>query len=137
MTATVDSMRFFPYEPRPHQGKAVELAAEVFGKGTVGLLSADCGIGKTVAVLSGYLAVRADDPAARLIVLTRTHSQSLVFESELAVLRKAMSIDATSTPLATTSMVSRMHVCPRLKDQDVSSTGFLRACAKKNPHGRV
>jgi DNA excision repair protein ERCC-2 len=131
MTTTIDSMRFFPYEPRPHQGRAVELATEVFGQGTVGLLSADCGIGKTVAVLSGYLAVRANDPSARLIVLTRTHSQSLIFESELAVLRKAMSTDATSTLLATTSMVSRMHVCPRLKDQDVSNTGFLRACAKK------
>jgi len=131
MAATRNAMRFFPYEPRPHQGRAVELATEVFGNGTVGLLSADCGIGKTVAVLSGYLAVRANDPAARLIVLTRTHSQSLIFESELAVLRKAMSTDATSTLLATTSMVSRMHVCPRLKDQDVSNTGFLRACAKK------
>ena len=76
MTTTHDPMDWFPYEPRPHQERALRYAEEVFSEGTVGLLSADCGIGKTIAALSGYLAARVNDPGSRLLVLTRTHSQS-------------------------------------------------------------
>ncbi|MCK4567277.1 MAG: ATP-dependent DNA helicase, partial [Candidatus Thorarchaeota archaeon] len=104
--------------------KAVNLAVEAFSSKTVGLLSADCGIGKTIAVLSGYLASRANDNSSRLFALTRTHSQSKVFESELEVLR---SVDSN---LAATTMVSRVHVCPiRHEMESLSSTGFMRACA--------
>jgi Rad3-related DNA helicase len=59
--ATTDPMTFFPYSPRLHQERAVSLAANAFSSNTVGLLQADCGIGKTVAVLSGYLASRVND----------------------------------------------------------------------------
>jgi len=78
-TVTRNALAFFPYTPRLHQEKAVNLAVEAFSSNTVGLLSADCGIGKTVAVLSGYLASRARDTSSRLFALTRTHSQSKVF----------------------------------------------------------
>ncbi|MFW9806221.1 MAG: hypothetical protein ACFFFK_05780 [Candidatus Thorarchaeota archaeon] len=80
-TATIDTMEFFPYSPRIHQEKAVSLAAEAYLSKTVGLCSADCGVGKTIAVLSGYLAARGLDSTGRLFALTRTHSQSKVFES--------------------------------------------------------
>ncbi|TFG34591.1 ATP-dependent DNA helicase [Candidatus Thorarchaeota archaeon] len=123
-SATVDPMEWFPYSPRPHQERAVTLAAQSFSSNTVGLLSADCGIGKTVAVLSGYLASRTNDPQSRLFALTRTHSQSKVFETELEVLR---GIDPN---LTVTTMVSRIHVCPiRYEMESLSSTGFMRACA--------
>jgi len=123
-TATIDALAYFPYTPRLHQDRAVNLAVEAFSTKNVGLLSADCGIGKTIAVLSGYLACRAKDTASRLFALTRTHSQSKVFESELEVLR---GIDST---LAATTMVSRVHVCPiRHEMESLSSTGFMRACA--------
>lgn len=123
-TATIDALAYFPYTPRLHQDRAVNLAVEAFSSKTVGLLSADCGIGKTIAVLSGYLASRANDPSSRLFALTRTHSQSKVFESELEVLR---GIDSN---LAATTMVSRVHVCPiRHEMESLSSTGFMRACA--------
>ena len=119
-----DALSWFPYTPRPHQEKAVHFAADVFSSKNVGLLSADCGVGKTIAVLSGYLAARAEDETARLIVLTRTHSQSRVFETELEVLRGSM------PSLTATTMLSRIHVCPmRGKMDSVSSTGFMRACA--------
>jgi DNA excision repair protein ERCC-2 len=122
--ATTDPMAFFPYSPRLHQERAVSLAANAFASKTVGLLQADCGVGKSVAVLSGYLASRVSDSDARLFVLTRTHSQSKVFETELDVLR-------SSVPhLAATTMVSRIHVCPiRHEMESMSHTGFMRACA--------
>ncbi|MHA2193879.1 MAG: hypothetical protein ACXAAR_10695 [Candidatus Thorarchaeota archaeon] len=60
-TTIADPLAWFPYTPRPHQDKAVRFAADVYSSKTVGLLSADCGVGKTVAVLSGYLAARASD----------------------------------------------------------------------------
>lgn len=124
-TAAVDPMEMFPYSPRPHQEKAVGLAAEVYASKTVGLLSADCGVGKTIAVLSGYFAVRSHDETSRLFALTRTHSQSKVFESELEVLRSVI------PNLRATTMVSRVHVCPiRHQMESLSSTGFMRACAK-------
>ena len=123
-STTIDAMSWFPYSPRPHQERAVNLAVQSFSSNTVGLLSADCGIGKTIAVLSGYLASRATERSSRLFALTRTHSQSKVFETELEVLR---SIDSD---LAVTTMVSRVHVCPiRYEMESLSSTGFMRACA--------
>jgi len=123
-TVTRDALAFFPYTPRLHQEKAVNLAVEAFSSNTVGLLSADCGIGKTVAVLSGYLASRARDTSSRLFALTRTHSQSKVFESELEVLR------GVDSSLAATTMVSRVHVCPiRHEMESLNATGFMRACA--------
>ncbi|MFW9967181.1 MAG: hypothetical protein ACFFEA_08500, partial [Candidatus Thorarchaeota archaeon] len=100
-TIIADPLIWFPYTPRLHQDKAVKFAAEVYSSKTVGLLSADCGVGKTIAVLSGYLAARASDPSSRLFVLTRTHSQSRVFEIELDVLRAMM------PELTATTMVSR------------------------------
>ncbi|MFW9846180.1 MAG: helicase C-terminal domain-containing protein, partial [Candidatus Thorarchaeota archaeon] len=76
------------------------------------------------AVLSGYLAARASDTSSRLFVLTRTHSQSRVFETELDVLRGLI------PELTATTMVSRIHMCPiRSKIESSTSTGFMRACA--------
>ncbi|MHA2140598.1 MAG: ATP-dependent DNA helicase [Candidatus Thorarchaeota archaeon] len=125
MSATIaDPLAWFPYTPRLHQDKAVCFAAEVYSSKTVGLLSADCGVGKTIAVLSGYLAARAGDASSRLFALTRTHSQSRVFEMELDVLRAMM------PKLTATTLVSRIHMCPiRSKIDSDTSTGFMRACA--------
>lgn len=121
--AAMNPMQFFPYRPRPFQDRAVTLAAQVFSVGGVGFLSADCGVGKTIAVLAGYLAARAHDTMCRLIVLTRTHSQSRVFESELEVLRQRF------PSLTATTLLSRVHTCP-LKEQirPLSSMGFVKAC---------
>jgi DNA excision repair protein ERCC-2 len=123
-TATTDPMAYFPYSPRQHQERAVSLAAKTFSSNTVGLLQADCGIGKSIAVLSGYLASRPLTPDTRLFVLTRTHSQSKVFETELEVLRSVV------PHLTATTMVSRVHVCPiRHEMESLGHTGFMRACA--------
>ncbi|MFW9920309.1 MAG: ATP-dependent DNA helicase [Candidatus Thorarchaeota archaeon] len=131
----VDPLSWFPYEPRPQQDKAVVLAARTFNERTVGLLSADCGVGKTIASLSGYLAVRGSDPDSRLFVLTRTHSQSKVFEEELEVLKS--SVPQSDIPLTATSMVSRIHVCPIRHRMDTdSSMGFMRGCAMLIRSGR-
>ncbi len=119
-------MVWFPYELRPHQDRAVHFSNEIFSERTVGLLSADWGIGKTIATLSGYFSARSDDPLSRLFVLTRTHSQSRVFEEELTELRLHM-MDNT---LTATSMVSRKHVCPmKSRMKNISSLGLIRECA--------
>ncbi len=128
---TSDPMRYFPYVPRPHQDRAVRLAANVFSRGGVGLLSADCGVGKTIAVLAGYLAARAEQPGSRLFILTRTHSQTSVFESEIAVLRSSYG------HITATSLVSRAHMCPmREMMGETSLAGFLRTCALYIRSGR-
>ncbi len=134
MAETVaDPLSWFPYEPRPQQDRAVILAANTYAKGTVGMLSADCGVGKTIAALAGYLAARGDDPDGRLYVLTRTHSQSRVFEEELNILRESLA----HSPVTATSMVSRRHVCPIRHRMDTeSSTGFMRGCATMIKTGR-
>lgn len=122
---------WFPYVPRAHQDRAVKFAWDVFSKKQVGLLSADCGVGKTVAVLAGYLATRSQDSSSKLLVLTRTHSQSRVFEEELTQLRDHDPGPEARTKLTATSMVSRVHVCP-MKGQmeQLTSVGFMRQCAK-------
>ncbi len=129
--AALDPMVWFPYEPRPHQDRAVKFASRVYSEKTVGLLSADCGVGKTIAVLSGYLAVRARDPFSRLLVLTRTHSQSKVFEEELTELRLHDPGEEWRTNLTATSMVSRVHVCPmKGRMEQLTTMGFTKQCAK-------
>ena len=128
----VDPLSWFPYTPRPHQDRAILFASRVFGEKTVGLLSADCGVGKTMAVLSGYFSVRFHDSNSRLLVLTRTHSQSEIFENEIQVLRDNLHLD-----LIITSMVSRRHVCP-MRDSmtTISTSGFNRSCAELVHTGR-
>jgi len=122
----VDPIAWFPYTPRPHQDRAIVFASQVFHDKTVGLLSADCGVGKTMAVLAGYFAARFCDNNSRLLVLTRTHSQSEVFESEIQVLRNSAHVDITAT-----SMVSRRHICPmRESMSNISTNGFNRSCAE-------
>ncbi|MHA1928307.1 MAG: ATP-dependent DNA helicase [Candidatus Thorarchaeota archaeon] len=130
---TKDPLEWFPYELRPYQDQAVILAADSVSQKTVGMLSADCGIGKSIAVLSGYLASRSHDPNYRLFILTRTHSQSNIFEDELEVLRKRVS----AVPLTATSMMSRIHLCPN-KDQISSedAAGFKHGCATMIRTGR-
>ncbi|RLI52431.1 MAG: hypothetical protein DRO87_13240, partial [Candidatus Thorarchaeota archaeon] len=134
--AATDPMAWFPYKPRPHQDRAVKFASEIYSNKDVGLLSADCGVGKTIAVLAGYLSARASDPGFRLIVTTRTHSQSKVYEAELTELRNIQT-SATTGPLTATSMVSRVHVCPmKGRMEQFSSVGFMRQCAKMVKEGQ-
>ncbi|MGQ4912430.1 MAG: ATP-dependent DNA helicase [Candidatus Thorarchaeota archaeon] len=134
--AATDPMVWFPYKPRPHQDRAVKFASEIYSNKDVGLLSADCGVGKTIAVLAGYLSARASDPGFRLIVTTRTHSQSKVYEAELTELRNIQT-SATTGPLTATSMVSRVHVCPmKGRMEQLSSVGFMRQCAKMVKEGQ-
>ncbi|MHA2205604.1 MAG: helicase C-terminal domain-containing protein, partial [Candidatus Thorarchaeota archaeon] len=130
-SAALNPMSWFPYSPRPHQDRAVIFASEVFSQKSVGLLSADCGVGKTIAVLSGYLAARFQDTSSRLFALTRTHSQSRVFETELEILR------TRSPELTATTMLSRIHMCPLRSSLDSdTSTGFMRSCASMVQTGR-
>ncbi|TFF84665.1 hypothetical protein EU524_00585, partial [Candidatus Thorarchaeota archaeon] len=136
-TTAFDPMAWFPYTPRPHQDKAVRFSSQIYGEKSVGLLSADCGVGKTVAVLSGYLAVRSRDANARLLVLTRTHSQSKVFEEELTQLRLHDPGEGARRDLTATSMVSRVHVCPMKSQMDqLTTVGFMKQCAKLVKTGR-
>jgi DNA excision repair protein ERCC-2 len=131
MTTIARSHRsWFPYEPRPHQDEVIDHAVSVFENETTGLLAADCGVGKTIAVLTGYLTARfSDSDSMHLVILTRTHSQSDVFESELKILQERMAKKGQS--LTTTSMVSRRHICP-MKDQmdNSSNPAFIRSCAR-------
>lgn len=130
-------MDHFPYQPRPNQEQAVTHAAGVFRGRKIGMLSAGCGVGKTIAALAGWFAARDNDSSAQLLILTRTHSQSEVFESELEQLRKKYQEDAGQSPVTSTSMVSRSHMCPFRHQLDTDfKQGFLKSCAEAIKTGR-
>lgn len=127
----------FPYQPRPNQEKAVTHSADVFNGKKIGLLSAGCGVGKTIAVLAGWFTAREKDASARLLILTRTHSQSEVFESELEQIRRKNLEDTGSSPVTSTSMVARAHMCPLRHRLDIDlKQGFLKSCAEAIKTGK-
>lgn len=86
--------RYFPYnEFRRGQLDAAKFILDVFKENSIGLLHAPTGIGKTVAALVSYLALRDEDPDARLIILTRTKSQAFMYIKELNNIRDKAGIN--------------------------------------------
>ncbi|MEM4575897.1 MAG: ATP-dependent DNA helicase [Candidatus Nezhaarchaeales archaeon] len=125
MSEQQDFLDYFPYPSlRPHQDKAILFSREVFKNGLIGLLSSPCGTGKSISVLTGYLA--AGGPSiGRLLILTRTKNQSDVYCRELRVLR-----DKCGIRMVTSIFVNKQDMCPilRKKRLNISYRDFLVLC---------
>jgi len=120
-----DFLEYFPYPSlRPYQDKAIAFSRDVFRDGLIGLLSSPCGTGKSISVLTGYLA--AGGPLiGRLLILTRTKNQSEAFRRELQLLR-----DKRGVRMITSVFVSRQDMCPIVKRKGLKTTyrDFLVFC---------
>jgi len=120
-----DFLEYFPYPSlRPYQDKAIAFSRDVFRDGLIGLLSSPCGTGKSISVLTGYLA--AGGPSiGRLLILTRTKNQSDVYCRELQVLR-----DRRGVRMIASIFVSRQDMCPVVKRRGLKTTyrDFLVFC---------
>ena len=116
---------FFPYPSlRPYQDKAIEFSCNVFREGLIGLLSSPCGTGKSISVLTGYLAAGGPD-IGRLLVLTRTKNQSDVYCRELQALRVKCGVR-----LVASIFVNRQDMCPLAKRRGFKASyrDFLMLC---------
>ncbi|MCS7139178.1 MAG: ATP-dependent DNA helicase [Candidatus Nezhaarchaeota archaeon] len=122
---SINFLDYFPYPSlRPHQDKAIIFAYKIFSGGLIGLLSSPCGTGKSISMLTGYLA--AGGPSiGRLLILTRTKNQSDTYYKELKALR-----DRCGVRMIASIFVSRQDMCPliRVKSVKVSYRDFLMFC---------
>ncbi len=130
--------RFFPYSNlRPYQLEASTFIYDVFREGGIGLLSAPCGIGKSIAALAAYLAAREEAGGFRVLVLTRTKNQAEIYSRELRALRERVGVE-----VAAAIFKSKMEMCLKVgEDEKLRGVGyqdFLRYCGglKRRLHGR-
>lgn len=120
-----DFLEYFPYPSlRPYQDKAILFSRDVFKEGLIGLLSSPCGTGKSISILTGYLA--AGGPSiGRLLILTRTKNQSDAYCRELQLMR-----DKRGVKMIASIFVSRQDMCSlvKMKKLKVSYRDFLALC---------
>ncbi len=120
--------KYFPYkEFRKGQRDAIKFILDVFQENSIGLLHAPTGIGKTVAAITSYLALLDTNPDAKLVVLTRTKSQSYMYIRELDRIREKMSVS-----IAYVTFRSKRDMCllARRSKKLISLPyhSFLKAC---------
>ncbi len=128
--------KFFPYpDLRPYQLEASSFIYEVFLEGKIGLLNAPCGIGKSIAALAAYAALREEGVKARLLVFTRTKNQAEIYIRELRAMRNRLGVSIPAVVFKT-----KMEMCPKLEGgQRLAYQDFLRYCAglKRRLHGVI
>jgi len=74
---------FFPYSNfRPYQLELIGIVYNIMKNGRIGLISAPCGIGKSVSVLVAYMLTRRMEKSS-LMALTRTKNQIDIYSREL------------------------------------------------------
>ncbi|MEM4652679.1 MAG: ATP-dependent DNA helicase [Candidatus Nezhaarchaeales archaeon] len=125
MSEKQDFLEYFPYPSlRPYQDKAILFSRDVFKNGLIGLLSSPCGTGKSISILTGYLA--AGGPSiGRLLILTRTKNQSDVYCKELQMMR-----DKRGVRMIASIFVNRQDMCSlvKMKKLKASYRDFLALC---------
>jgi len=125
--------KFFPYKSyRIGQLKAIRFLFEAFKNGRIALLSSPCGTGKSVSVLTAYMAIRSLGLSKRLLVLTRTRNQLEIYCREARRISQFSSEKVTVVPLT-----SRKHMCPKASSEDIKSIpygDFLKYCKSLRSH---
>lgn len=122
-------MEFFPYQRfRPHQLRAIKFTYQTIIDGKIGLLCSPCGTGKSISVLTAYLAARKQNPSiGRLIVLTRTNSQLEIYSRELKNIK-----NHCGASFAASIFKSKKEMCPRVLEdsrlRDLAYGDFLYYC---------
>ncbi|MBS7611324.1 ATP-dependent DNA helicase [Candidatus Bathyarchaeota archaeon] len=125
--------KFFPYRSyRMGQLKAIRFLFEAFKNGSIALLSSPCGTGKSVSVLTAYMAVRSLGLSKRLLVLTRTRNQLEIYCREARRISQFSSEKFMVVPLT-----SRKHMCPKASSNDIKNIpygDFLKYCKSLRSH---
>lgn len=125
MSEQQNFLEYFPYPSlRPYQDKAILFSRDVFKDGLIGLLSSPCGTGKSISILTGYLA--AGGPSiGRLLILTRTKNQSDAYCRELQMMR-----DKRGVRMIASIFVNRQDMCSlvKIKKLKASYRDFLALC---------
>jgi DNA excision repair protein ERCC-2 len=125
--------KFFPYKSyRAGQLKAIRFLFEAFKNGRIALLSSPCGTGKSVSVLTAYMAVRSLGLSKRLLVLTRTRNQLEIYCREARRISQFSSEKVMVVPLT-----SRKHMCPKASSEDIKNVpygDFLKYCKSLRSH---
>lgn len=119
--------KFFPYKSyRIGQFKAIRFLFEAFRNGRIALLSSPCGTGKSISVLTAYMAIRSLGLSKRLLILTRTRNQLEIYCREARRISQFSSENPIVIPL-----ISRKHMCPKSSSNDIKNLpygDFLKYC---------
>jgi len=123
-----DVKRIFPYpELRPYQLDTIQFACNVMKRGRIGLLSAPCGIGKSISVLTAFFIAREAGFGERLLALTRTRNQLEIYSRELKRIKEHSELRFTASMFK-----SKQDMCPLVREckelKDIDYGDFLRYC---------
>jgi len=123
-----DVKRFFPYpEFRPYQLDTIRFTYNVMKSGRIGLLSAPCGVGKSISVLSAFFTARYAGFGQRLLALTRTRNQLEIYSRELKRIKEHSDLRFTASMFK-----SKQDMCPLVREgkelKDIAYGDFLRYC---------
>ncbi len=118
---------FFPYPNfRPYQLELIGIAYNVMRNGRIGLISAPCGIGKSISVLVAYMLTRRTEKSS-LMVLTRTKNQIDIYSRELRAIWEKSGED-----IVLAIFKSRRDMCAFVKERPelgrIKYRDFLAFC---------
>jgi DNA excision repair protein ERCC-2 len=105
------------YDVRPVQAEFIEEASEALEKREVFMVSAPCGVGKSLASLLTVLPRRGD---GKLLICFRTRSQLDIYLKELKAIDRGVSA---------VSFISKNDMCPR-RDNRMQYYDFLEECRR-------
>jgi DNA excision repair protein ERCC-2 len=118
-------VRLFPYAPRPGQRELVRLLGQAVQSEAHVVVEAGTGSGKTVCALAASLE-GAQRSGARVLYLTRTHSQQAHVLKEFRRVR-----EAAGFPWGAVALQGRRHLClqqerePELAEADAEEFGRM------------
>jgi len=114
---------YFPegYEKRPDQLRFIEEASELLAEGGIYVVSAPCGIGKSLAALVSALPLVEE--GKKLIFTYRTRNQIQIYLKELRAIGRRREREYLQA-----SLVSKQSMCPRFSGDRISYGALVRAC---------
>ena len=114
---------YFPegYEKRPDQLRFIEEASELLAEGGIYVVSAPCGIGKSLAALVSALPLVEE--GKKLIFTYRTRNQIQIYLKELGAIGRRRGREYLQA-----SLVSKQSMCPRFSGDRISYGALVRAC---------
>ncbi|RLI30007.1 hypothetical protein DRO48_03910 [Candidatus Bathyarchaeota archaeon] len=123
--------RFFPYPSyRLYQQELIRFVYKVFADGSIGIIHAPTGIGKSVSILVGWLAAWQTGNSGRLLVVTRTKSQLEIYARELRRIKECSGLDFTAAVVK-----GRQSMCLQKWSQNLNYRDFLSVCRRLRREG--
>lgn len=122
----------FPYrEFRRYQRNLIDFIHTTLTNDNIGIVYAPTGIGKTISILVAHLL----DPKDKIIILTRTKSQSMIYAKEIRRIKKKIGNDITYVFLRSKhELCSLTHLSEKIRNLPYSV--FLKICEKMKSEGK-